>query len=234
MTIKTALLEAVAQQLEQAKQTFEQAVQNANQTRRVIACLPDALPCIPQIRVGAFVYQGDVELQFNVQTREEVGELFSILPAQALYRFETGCTSFVPEGRLEQVKAREIERGNKFRATRTGALLYRIEQYIGKMRELYSWYTVVDGLQVAVTVIIEPAVAKVRLLQSVPHIENSVTQTWNYSGLPAGNMLFWAGAHYNVCQPITVEFAVDSDISHALQTTSPDFQKTVEVPRYLG
>lgn len=216
--LKAAFLRELDEETVQLKNAYDTGLERVALKKQILGALPDDLPLMP-LKIQAIAYQSDVELSYEFQTREHVKELFKRLPPVQTFLQEGGCTWFAPAQHLKQEP--------EVKTTLVGGAVYRVEHYLGKLLEKFTWYSLIGGKLVHVVCRAATPIAVVRRIKRTNVSDHEVEETWNYSALPNGKQMHWSGYYAGACQPVTVHWDSDEDFLEALDTRASDFTRTV-------
>lgn len=202
MTVRQQLdvfVESIDTHLHDLRMSLARAEDAAEVKRAICAALPASLPLVPtSLSADGQAYKANAGLVFDVTSRDQVLALVEALPGEDVVMVQGGCTTFVPEDRFVV-----DDRGTTM--TPVGEVVYRLSTYCGKLQEEYTWWTRLANKLVQVraklTGTLVPVKVYTRSVEIAPH---TVQLTWDYSGLPLGNLLqFYGGGRSNVA-PISV------------------------------
>jgi hypothetical protein len=195
-----AFLLGVDTHLSDLRASVVRAEAEADIKRAICAAFPDNLPMAPvSLRVSDGVYKADADLTFEITSRDEALALIDVLPGVTVVMVSAGCTAFVPEERFVS-----DERGAK--VTPVGDVIYRLSSWCEALQEEYSWWTRLSGRLVHVK-------AKTRKGHRPPVqarassrnlLLEKVETTWEYAGLPSGELMRWHGGDRSSAVPLTV------------------------------
>ena len=218
-----ALQAGMDDHLNDLRNSFLLAEKSVQAKKTLCATLPAHLPFAPTgVRITDSVYKADAELSFELVSREQVLHLFEVLPGVAVVKVQGGTAAFVPEERFTP------NRANSDVVTPVGEMIYRVFTWLRGLKEEYYWWTRLGDKLVRISVSNEksPQVSVRGSSRIVGHPDSRET-TWNYTGLPCGELTRWYGGSASNIVPLTVHVARGRSIVEALTKTMSTVAKAI-------